>query len=88
VFARAGSRCGQVRVALRWFAHDGHAVGGAVSAPLRCGTIGWQRLRASGTAPARAGYVSLYLRAAGTVGPAWFDDVVYSRAHGTAGGRS
>jgi hypothetical protein len=77
-FARAGSRCGQVRVALRWFALDGRAVGGAVSVPLRCGTLGWQHLRASGTAPAGAAYVALYLRAAGSVGPVWFDDVAYS----------
>jgi hypothetical protein len=79
-FARAGLRCGQVRVALRWFALDGRAVGGAVSAPLRCGTLGWQRLRASGTAPSGAAYVGLYLRAAGTVGSAWFDDAAYSCA--------
>ena len=79
-FARAGRRCGEVRVALRWFASDGRAVGGAQSAPLRCGTRGWQRLRASGTAPSGASYVGLYLRAAHTAGPAWFDDVAYSCA--------
>jgi hypothetical protein len=78
VFARAGSRCGRVGIALRWFALDGRVVGGAASAPLRCGTLGWQRLRASGTAPDGAAYVGLYLRAAGTVGPAWFDDVAYA----------
>ena len=77
-FARAGWRCGQVRVALRWFAGDGRAVGGGVSAPLPCGTRRWQRLHASGTAPAGAAYVGLYLRAVGTVGPVWFDDVAYS----------
>ena len=85
-FARAGSDCGQVRVALRWFGLDGRAVGGVGSAPLRCGTLGWRRLRASGTAPAGAAYVGLYLRAAGTVGAAWFDDVAYSNARGAAGG--
>jgi Cellulase (glycosyl hydrolase family 5) len=79
-FARAGSRCGQVRVALRWFASDGRAVGGVQSAPIRCDARGWQRVRASGTAPPSAAYVGLYLRAAGTVGPAWFDDVSYSCA--------
>ena len=79
-FARAGVRCGQVRIALRWFARDGLAVGGALSAPLRCGILGWQRLVASGTAPAGTAYVGIYLRAAGTVGPAWFDDVAYSVA--------
>ena len=77
-FARAGWRCGQVRIALRWFARDGRAVGGALSAPLRCGTLRWQRLHASGTAPTGAAYVGLYLRAVRTVGPAWFDDVAYS----------
>jgi hypothetical protein len=82
-FARAGARCGQVRIALRWFASDGHDVGGAQSAPIRCATGGWQRVRASGTAPAGAAYVGLYLRAAGTVGPAWFDDVSYSCARRT-----
>ena len=78
-FARAGARCGEVRVALRWFASDGQPVGGAQSAPLRCGTRGWKLLRASGTAPPGAAYVGLYLRAARTVGAAWFDDVGYSR---------
>jgi Cellulase (glycosyl hydrolase family 5) len=84
-FARAGSRCGQVRVALRWFASDGRAVGGSQSAPIRCDTRGWQRVRASGTAPAGAAYVGLYLRAAGTVGSAWFDDVAYSCARRAGG---
>lgn len=77
-YARAGPRCGDVRVALRWFSADGHAVGGTQSEPLRCGTRGWRRLRAGGAAPAGAAYVGIYLRAAGTVGPAWFDDVSYS----------
>jgi Cellulase (glycosyl hydrolase family 5) len=77
-FARAGRRCGGVRVALRWFASDGRAVGGARSAPIRCGARSWQRVRATGIAPAGAAYVGLYLRAAGTVGAAWFDDVSYS----------
>jgi hypothetical protein len=81
-FARAGARCGQVRVAVRWFGRDGRSVGGAVSPPLRCGTRGWQRLRASGAAPAGAAYVGLFLRAAGAVGPVWFDDVAYSRTTG------
>jgi hypothetical protein len=76
-FARAGSRCGEVRVALRWFAADGRAVGGVQSSPLRCGARGWQRLRASGTAPSDGAYVGLYLRAARTVGQAWFDDASY-----------
>lgn len=78
-FARAGQRCGEVRVAMRWFASDGRAVGGAQSPPLRCGTRGWERLRAGGSAPFGASYVGLYLRAARTFGPAWFDDVSYSR---------
>ena len=78
VFARAGRRCGEARVALRWFAADGRAVGGAQSPPLRCGGLGWQRLRADGTAPGGAAYVGLYLRAARTLGAAWFDDVAYS----------
>jgi hypothetical protein len=77
-YARAGSTCGEVRVALRWFSAEGHAVGGVQSAPLRCGTDGWRRLRTSGTAPVGAAYVGIYLRAAGTVGAAWFDDVSYS----------
>ncbi len=77
-FARSGSRCGEVRVALRWFASDGRSVAGAQSPSLRCGARGWQRLRASGIAPAGAAYVGIFLRAAGTVGPAWFDDVSYS----------
>jgi Cellulase (glycosyl hydrolase family 5) len=85
-FARAGARCGEIRVALRWFASDGRAVGGVQSAPVRCATRSWQRLRASGTAPDGAAYVGLYLRAAGTVGAAWFDDVAYSVAR-RAGGR-
>jgi hypothetical protein len=79
-FARARSHCGEVRVALRWFSAEGRVVGGAQSGRLRCGTRGWRRLRASGAAPSGAVYVSVYLRAAGTVGPAWFDDVSYSVA--------
>ena len=79
-FARAKSHCGEVRVALRWFSADGRGVGGAQSERLRCGTRGWRRLRASGAAPSGAAYVGIYLRAAGTVGPAWFDDVSYSCA--------
>jgi hypothetical protein len=77
-FARTGTRCGQVRVALRWFGGDRRVVGGVSSMPLACGTSGWQRLRASGTAPAGAAYVGVFLRAAGTSGAAWFDDVAYS----------
>jgi hypothetical protein len=84
VFARAGTRCGEVRVALRWFAADRRVVGGAQSAPLRCGGNGWQQLRAAGTAPAGAAFVGIYLRAARTVGPAWFDDVRYVCVRGPA----
>jgi hypothetical protein len=86
-FARADSRCGEVRVALRWFSVEGRAVGGVESEPLRCGTPGWRRLRTGGTAPADAAYVGVYLRAARTVGRAWFDDVSYScaRAGATVG---
>jgi hypothetical protein len=82
-FARAGSQCGQVRLSLRWFSSDGGAVGGIQSRPVRCGKRGWQQLRASGVAPSGAAYVGVYLRAEGTVGHAWFDDVSYScdRAH-------
>ena len=87
-FARAGARCGQVRVALRWFSADGRAVGGVQSEPVPCGTRGWRRLRASGVAPSGAAYVGLYLRAAGTVGHAWFDDVSYSCARGRSALRS
>jgi hypothetical protein len=84
VFARAGARCGEVRVALRWFAADRRAVGGAQSPPLRCGGSGWQQLRAAGAAPAGAAFVGIYLRAARTVGPAWFDDVRYACVRGAA----
>jgi hypothetical protein len=79
-FARGSSTCGEVRLALRWFAVDGRAVGGVQSEPLPCGTHGWRRLRTSGVAPSGAAYVGLYLRAAGTVGSAWFDDVSYVRS--------
>jgi len=86
-FARGGARCGEVRVALRWFASDGRSVGGAQTAPLRCGRLrGWQLLRASGTAPLGAAYVGLYLRAVRSVGAVWFDDVSYSRV-GPSGAR-
>ena len=81
-FARAGTRCGEIRVALRWFASDGRPLSGAQSPPLRCGSTTWQRLRVRGTAPADAAYVGLYLRASRTVGPAWFDDVGYSCVRG------
>jgi hypothetical protein len=83
-FARAGTTCGEVRVALRWFAADGRIVGGSQSSPLRCGGRGWQTLRAGGTAPTDAAFVGLYLRAARTVGPAWFDDVRYACARRAA----
>jgi hypothetical protein len=77
-YARAGSSCGDVRVTLRWFAADGRAVGGVQSEPLRCGTRSWRRLRVSGAAPSGAAYAVIYLRASGTLGSAWFDDVSYS----------
>jgi Cellulase (glycosyl hydrolase family 5) len=77
-FARASPRCREVRLALRWFSAEARAVGGAQSGRLPCGTRGWRPLRASGVAPSGAAYVGIYLRAAGTVGPAWFDDVSYS----------
>jgi hypothetical protein len=76
-FARADSTCGEVRLALRWFSADGRTVGGVQSEPLACST-GWRRLRASGAAPSGAVYLGIFLRAAGTVGHAWFDDVTYS----------
>jgi hypothetical protein len=81
-FARAGARCGEVRVALRWFAADGRVLAGAASPRARCGAAGWQRLRASGAAPPGAAYVGIVLRAARTVGPAWFDDVAYACVRG------
>jgi hypothetical protein len=83
-FARAASTCGEVRLALRWFSADGRDVGGVQSASVPCGARGWQRLRASGVAPSGAVYVGLYLRAAGIVGHAWFDDVSYSCTRGTS----
>jgi hypothetical protein len=79
-FARSSSRCGDVRLSLRWFSLEGRAVGGAQSGPARCGTRGWKRLQARGVAPVGAAYVGVYLRAAGTVGHAWFDDVSYAIA--------
>jgi len=82
-FARGGTGCGDVRVALRWFAADRRVVGGAQSPPLRCGGTGWQKLRAGGTAPAGAAFVGIYLRAARTAGSAWFDDVRYACARAT-----
>jgi hypothetical protein len=81
-FARASARCGEVRLALRWFSVEGRAVGGAQSEPVLCGTRGWRRLHANGVAPSGAAYVGLFLRAAGTVGHAWFDDVSYSCVRG------
>jgi hypothetical protein len=81
-FARAGAGCGEVRLALRWFSAEGRAVGGVQSKTVPCGTRGWRRLRANGVAPSGAAYVGLYLRAAGTVGKAWFDDVSYSCVRG------
>ena len=83
-FARAGSRCGHVRIALRWFASDGRAVGGAQSAPLRAAPSGGSGCRRAGPRRSDAAYVGIYLRAARTVGPAWFDDVSYSCARGSA----
>jgi hypothetical protein len=79
-FAQATTTCGDVRLAIRWFSRDGHAVGGAQSESVPCGTRGWRRLRVTGVAPAGATYVGLYLRAAGTAGHAWFDDVSYACA--------
>lgn len=79
-FARASSTCGDVRLALRWFSAEGRAVGGVQSKSLQCGAHGWRRLHANGVAPSGAAYVSIFLRAAGTVGSAWFDDVSYVRS--------
>jgi len=83
-FAQATSKCGEVSLAVRWFSAEGRAVGGVQSKPVPCGTRGWRRLRAGGVAPSGAAYVGLYLRAAGTVGHAWFDDVSYVCARGSA----
>jgi len=83
-FARATSKCGQVRLAIRWFSAEGRTVGGVQSKPVPCGTRSWRRLHATGVAPSGAAYVGLYLRAAGTVGHAWFDDVSYVCARGSA----
>jgi hypothetical protein len=83
-FAQATSKCGEVRLAIRWFSAEGRAVGGGQSKPVPCGARGWRRLRANGVAPSGAAYVNLYLRAAGTVGHAWFDDVSYVCARGSA----
>jgi hypothetical protein len=77
-YARATGRCGAVRLALRWFSTEGRAVGGAQSEAVPCGTHGWRRLRASGVAPSGAAYIGVFLRAAGVLGHAWFDDVSYS----------
>ena len=87
-FARASARCGEVRLALRWFSVEGRAVGGVQSELVPCGTRGWRRLQANGVAPSGAAYVGLYLRAAATVGHAWFDDVSYSCARGRSSGTS
>ena len=76
-FAQTTSKCGEVRFAIRWFTGEGRAVGGVQSEPVPCGTRGWRRVRVTGVAPSGAAYVGLYLRAAGTVGHAWFDDVSY-----------
>jgi hypothetical protein len=76
-FARATSKCGEVSLAIRWFSAEGRAVGGVQSESVPCGARGWRRLRTSGVAPTGAAYLGLYLRAAGTVGHAWFDDVSY-----------
>ncbi len=81
-FARASATCGEVRLALRWLSAEGRAVGGVQSEPVPCGARGWRRLSANGLAPSGAAYVGLYLRAAGTVGHAWFDDVSYSCTRG------
>jgi hypothetical protein len=83
-FAQATSRCGEVRLAIRWFSVEGRSVGGVQSGSVPCGTRGWRRLRATGVAPAGAAYVGLYLRASGTVGHAWFDDVSYACARVSA----
>jgi hypothetical protein len=86
----AFSRDGEVAYAGRGSARiDGTgrgtaADGGVQSAPLRCGESGWQTLRARGAAPAGAAFVGIYLRAARTVGPAWFDDVRYACVRGRA----
>jgi hypothetical protein len=83
-FAQATSRCGEVRLAIRWFSVEGRSVGGVQSESVPCGTRGWRRLRATGVAPPGAAYVGLYLRASGTVGHAWFDDVSYGCARVSA----
>jgi hypothetical protein len=83
-YARATSTCGDVRLAIRWFSDEGRAVGGVQSEPVPCGARGWRQLRVTGAAPSGAAYVGLYLRAAGTVGHAWFDDVSYVRERGSA----
>jgi hypothetical protein len=90
-WARADADCGEVRLALQWLAADGRPLGRSQSYPLRCGRSEWRRLRASGRAPSGAASVVLELRAAGTAGAAWFDDVRYCGGPGVpcaAGTRS
>ena len=83
-FAQATSKCGEVRFSIRWFTGEGHAVGGVQSEPVACGTRGWRRLRVTGVAPSGAAYVALYLRAAGTVGHAWYEEAHAQRSeHGS-----
>ena len=66
---------GVERIALAWFARDGHYIGQAQSVAAR-GQDRWQRLTVSAVAPAAAVRVSVHLKAADESGRACYDDAV------------
>jgi hypothetical protein len=78
VWARGSAATGTTQIALSWFDVDDNWLGGASSAALPVGTVGWTRLVVDQIAPAGATSMQVHLKSGGNKGTVWFDDVVIS----------
>lgn len=77
VWAQGSSATGDNRLSMSFFDSTGTYCGQIESRPLPSGTTTWTNLVATGSVPACAGYVRLYLKSSGNTGRVWFDDVAY-----------
>jgi hypothetical protein len=75
VYARGTQATGNNDVTLAWFDGDGAWLGNTVSGSLQPGLDSWQKLVASGTAPAEARAVEIHLRSQGNDGEVAYSEV-------------
>jgi hypothetical protein len=75
VYGRGTQATGSNDVALAWFDGDGAWLGNTVSASLQPGLDSWQKLVASGKAPAGARAVEIHLRSQGNDGAVAYSKV-------------